>query len=77
MTSDNGRNVIGANRELQEFVTKMDQQKITKSSVLHRIKRNFNLPTASYFGEVFNIMNIAAKNQFTEFSVMQVSPIKS
>ena len=61
MTSDNGWNFIGANRELQELVTKLDQQKITKSSVSHGIEWNFNPPTASHFGGVFEIMIKAAK----------------
>jgi len=49
MTSDNGRNFIGANREVQELVAKLDQQKITKSSVSRGIKWNFNPPTGSHF----------------------------
>ena len=30
ITSDNGRNFVGATRELQELVAKIDQQKVVK-----------------------------------------------
>ena len=65
LTSDNGRNFVGANRELQELITNLDQHKIIKSTVSHSLKWNFNPPAAPHFGGVFEIMIKAAKRAVT------------
>ena len=65
LTSDNGRNFVGANRELQELITNLDQHKILKSTVSHSLKWNFNPPAAPHFGGVFEIMIKAAKRAVT------------
>jgi len=62
ITSDNGRNFVGATRELQELVAKIDQQKVVKSTSLLGLKWNFNASTAPHFGGVFKIMIKAAKH---------------
>jgi len=61
ITSDNGRNFVGATRELQELVAKIDQQKVVKSTSLPGLKWNFNASTAPHFDGVFKIMIKAAK----------------
>lgn len=61
ITSDNGGNFVGANRELQELVSKLNQRQIVKSTGIHCLKWNFNPPLASHFGGVFEIMIKAAK----------------
>ena len=61
MTSDNGTNFVGANRELRELIEKIDKQKIEKSTVSHDLKWNFNPPAAPHHGGVFEIMIKAAK----------------
>ena len=61
VTSDNGTNLVGANRELQQLVKKLDQDKIVKSSSTYAIKWNFNPPAAPHFGGVFESMIKAAK----------------
>jgi hypothetical protein len=60
-TSDNGRNFVGASRELGELVAQLSQDKITKSTTSYSVKWNFNPPAAPHFGGVFEIMIKAAK----------------
>ena len=42
LTSDNGTNFVGANRELQHIVMQLDKQRILRRTVHHGMKWNFN-----------------------------------
>ena len=61
MISDNGTNVVGANRELQELVEKLDKNKIASSTANRGVKWYFNPPLAPHFGGVHETMIKAAK----------------
>jgi len=61
LTSDNGRNFVGANRELKELVNQLNQGQIVKSMTSQAVKWNFNPPAAPHLGGVFEIMIKAAK----------------
>ena len=65
LISDNGTNFVGANRELQELIAKLDQLKIQKSTVSHGLRWDFNPPAAPHFGGVFEVMIKAAKRAIT------------
>ena len=47
MLSVNGSNFIGANKELQELVRQLVQEKITKSTANKGVKWHFNPPTTA------------------------------
>jgi DNA-binding transcriptional regulator YiaG len=61
LTSDNGRNFVGANRELNELYQLIDHNRVVKTLAVQRIRWNFNPPIAPHFGGVFEIMIKAAK----------------
>ena len=61
MISDNGTNVVGANRELQELVEKLDKNKIASSTANRGLKWHLNSPLAPHFGGVHETMIKAAK----------------
>jgi Family of unknown function (DUF5641) len=61
ISSDNGTNFVGANRELQQPIAELDQQRIVRSLSKSAINWNFNPPAAPHFGGVFEIMIKAAK----------------
>ena len=61
MLSDNGSNFIGTNKELQELVRQLDQERITKSTANKGAKWHFNPPLASHFGGAHEAMIKAAK----------------
>ncbi len=61
ITSDNGRNFVGANRELIELFQQVRHDRITKALAFQKIKWNFNPSIAPHFGGVFEIMIKAAK----------------
>lgn len=61
MISDNGTNFVGANRELQELVEKLDRNKIASSTANRGVKWHFNPPLAPHFGGVHETMIKAAK----------------
>ena len=48
--SDNGTNLVGAERELRESIDQWNVSKIAKSLQQHNIKWLFNPPAASHFG---------------------------
>ena len=55
--SDNGSNFVGADRELQELVESLDQERIIRESTKHhRIDWKFNPPAAPHFGGVFEAL---------------------
>lgn len=53
VTSDNGSNFVGADRELRELIQSIDQEKIVNDSANKGIKWNWNPPEGSHFGGVF------------------------
>ena len=61
MTSDNGGNFVGAEKELRVLAAELDRHKIVKSTASRGIKWIFNPPLAPHFGGVFEIMIKAAK----------------
>ena len=61
MISDNGSNFVGAERELRELVSQLDQDKIIKLVAKKGVKWNFNPPLAPHFGVVHETMIKAAK----------------
>ena len=61
ITSDNGTNFIGAQRELQQLIADLDKKRLMSYSSMKGIKWNFNPPAAPHFGGVFEIMIKAAK----------------
>ena len=61
MISDNGTNFVGANRELRELVTKLNQGKIKRSAANKGVKWHFNKPLAPHFGGVHETTIKAAK----------------
>ena len=61
VTSDNGTNFVGANRELQELVEKIDEDRVQRMAVNMGIRWNFNPPLAPHFGGVHETMVKSAK----------------
>ena len=61
MLSDNGTNFVGAKRELEELVNKLDKEKIKQSTANKGIKWNFIPPLAPHFGGVHETMIKSAK----------------
>ena len=59
--SDNGSNFVSGNRELQELVQQLDDQKIQSSLANRGVKWHFNPPLAPNFGGVHEAMIKAAK----------------
>ena len=53
VTSDNGTNFVGAERELRELVQAMDQEQIAGNIANDGIRWNWNPPLGSHFGGVF------------------------
>ena len=62
MTSDNGTNFVGAERELRELMESLDPDRIAQETTTYRpIDSKFNPLSAPYFGEVFEAMIKSAK----------------
>ena len=61
VTSDNGTNFTGGERELRELVQAIDTETITNSTADKGIKWTFNPPLGPHFGGVHEIMVKAAK----------------
>ena len=61
MLSDNGTNFVGAKKELEELVRRLDQNKIRQSTANKGITRNFMPPLAPHFGGVHEVMIKSAK----------------
>ena len=61
VTSDNGTNFVGAERELRELLELMDQEKIKTNCAEKGIKWNWNPPLGSHFGGVFESLVKVAK----------------
>lgn len=61
MTSDNGSNFVGADRELMELVTQLDQDRIIKESTTRGIKWSFNPPLGPHFGGIHESLVKSAK----------------
>ena len=60
--SDNGTNLVGAERELRELMEALDTDRITQeTSKYHPIDWKFNPPCALHFGGVFEALIKSAK----------------
>ena len=55
VVSDNGGNFIAAEKELQELVRRLDQNRIIKSAANRGIKWHFNPPLSPHFGGAHDI----------------------
>jgi len=63
VTSDNGSNFVGADRELKELIQSIDQEKIVDDSANKGIKWNWNPHEGSHFGGVFeSLVKVAKKS---------------
>ena len=60
--SDNGTNFVGANNELKELLTLLDQEKIKNNMTNKGIKWKFNPPGASHFGEFYEALIKCSKH---------------
>ena len=56
ITSDNGTNIVGAEKELREMLSWMDQSKVSNFLGNNGIEWHFNPPTASHFGGEWETM---------------------
>ena len=61
MFSDNGGNFVKADKELQDLVNQLDQEKIKQTTANKGVQWSFNPPAAPHFGGVHEIMIKAAK----------------
>ena len=61
VTSDNGSNFVGADRELRELVLAMDQGQIADNAASDGIRWNWNPPLGSHFGGEFESLVKVAK----------------
>ena len=61
VVSDNGRNFVKGNKEIQILVQALDKNEILKESSFKGIQWTFNPPYSPHFGGVFEIMIKAAK----------------
>ena len=61
MMSDNGTNFVGANKELQASLQKLDQSKIVFCVTDYNIEWKFNPPIAPWMGEAWESMVKLAK----------------
>ena len=73
MTSDNGTNFVGANRELMELVTQFDNDKIVRETAVRGIKWTFNPPLGPHFGGLHESLVKSAKRAI--HSVLQKADI--
>ncbi|XP_055615231.1 uncharacterized protein LOC129761531 [Toxorhynchites rutilus septentrionalis] len=64
--SDRGTNFTGANRELQEALLKMDQNKMIESFVSAQTKWSFNPPAAPHFGGCWERLIQSVKKTLTQ-----------
>jgi hypothetical protein len=53
ITSDNGTNIVGAERELRESIHQWNQSKIGRALLQNHIEWKFNPPAGSHFGGVW------------------------
>ena len=61
MFSDNGGNFVKANKELQDLVNQLDQEKIKQKTANKGVQWSFNPPAAPHFGGAHKIMVKATK----------------
>ena len=62
ITSDNGTNLVGAEKELREMLSWMDQSKVSNFLGNNGIEWHFNPPTASHFGGKWETMIRTTRN---------------
>ncbi|XP_064633630.1 uncharacterized protein LOC135491588 [Lineus longissimus] len=73
VTSDNGTNFVGANRELMELVTQLDQVRVTRDGAARGIKWRFNPPHGPHFGGIHESLVKSAKKAI--YAVLQKADI--
>ena len=56
ITSDNGTNIVGAEKELREMINKLNQTRMNNVLCNYGIQWHFNPPSASHFGGVWERM---------------------
>ena len=62
VTSNNGTNFVGADRDLRELVLTMDQEQIADNAASDRIRWNWNTPLGSHFeGMSESLVKVAKK----------------
>ena len=61
VTTDNGTQFVGAEKELKELVSKFDKERIIRETSIKEVKWDFNPPRTPHSGGVFEIMVRAAK----------------
>ncbi|XP_064637073.1 uncharacterized protein LOC135493580 [Lineus longissimus] len=61
MTSDNGSNFVGANRELMELITQLDRDKIVRETAGQGVKWTFFPPLGPHFGGLHESLVKSAK----------------
>ena len=59
--SDNGTNFVGADREVQEALKRLNKEKITDEMSQHGVQWHFNPPAAPHFGGVWERLVKSAK----------------
>ncbi|XP_068684551.1 uncharacterized protein [Montipora foliosa] len=70
VTSDNGTNFVGADRELRELDLAMDQEQIADNAASDGIRWKWNPPLESHFGGVFESLVKGARSRyFSPFKV--------
>ena len=61
VTSDNGTNFVGTERELRELVQAMEKERIADNAASDEIRWNWKPPLGSHFGGVFDSLIKVAK----------------
>lgn len=61
VTSDNGTNLVGVNRELTELVLPMDREQTADNTASDGIRWSWNPPLGSHFGGVLESLIKVAK----------------
>ena len=75
ITSDDGTNIVGAEKELREMINKMNQSRMTNTLCKYGIQWNCNPPLASHFGGVWE--RIIRSTRKILFSLMKEQVCKA
>ena len=65
VVSDNGGNFVAADKELQELVKRLDQNRIIESAANRGIKWHFNPPLSPHFGGILTDANVSDEELMT------------
>ncbi|KFD67444.1 hypothetical protein M514_20480 [Trichuris suis] len=63
--SDNGTNIVGAKREIQECIQRLDHGKIAETLSIRRVSWHFNPPEAPHMGGAWEALIRSAKRALT------------